>query len=415
MAKAVVDAILDGGTVAAETTTGPDGRFELELTPASYTLRAVVNSTTIADARVEADAAAMASVELKSGRFISSTSGGAVKGIPSLTPSSGQIVRVFYATDREPNPVRSAIGWGYGKERSKSGELSYGSCLVSIPRDHKLGTLESPSLWSFDLTPTAGKYVVVTRVTKETEPEFYHDVSSKLQASGSRRALVFVHGFNVTFTDAARRTAQIAYDLGFDGAPILYSWPSQGSVDGYPADEESVQWTVTHLRSFLENVARESGATTIQLVAHSMGNRALLNAISQLSTRANRPRFREVILAAPDIDAGVFSQLVAAVRSSSDRITLYASSGDKALVVSRKFHSFSRAGESGDNLTIVRGVDTVDASKVDTSLLGHSYYGDNRVVLHDMFDLIRYDLPPEHRFGLEKQQKAIGSYWTFRE
>ena len=39
------------------------------------------------------------------------------------------------------------------------------------------------------------------------------------------------HG--VTFKDAARRTAQMAYDLGFPGAPVFYSWPSAGTSTGF--------------------------------------------------------------------------------------------------------------------------------------------------------------------------------------
>jgi esterase/lipase superfamily enzyme len=224
-----------------------------------------------------------------------------------------------------------------------------------------------------------------------------------------------MHGFNTTFADGARRTAQLAYDLGFDGAPILYSWPSQGSVEGYPADEESIQWTAAHLQGFLENVARNSGATAIQLVAHSMGNRALVNALSQLQTTAGAAsQFKEVILAAPDIDVGVFSQLADALRSRAERVTIYASSRDAALALSHKFHSFPRVGESGANLVLLPGIDTVDATDVDTGLVGHSYFGDERTVLHDLFDLIRYDLGPDHRFGLIKREAAGNPYWAFR-
>ena len=52
-------------------------------------------------------------------------------------------------------------------------------------------------------------------------------------------ALVFVHGYDTSFDNALYRTAQIAYDLRFDGAPFLYSWPSGGAVVSYPYDRES--------------------------------------------------------------------------------------------------------------------------------------------------------------------------------
>jgi hypothetical protein len=71
-------------------------------------------------------------------------------------------------------------------------------------------------------------------------------------------------------------------------------------------------------------------------------------------------------------------------------------------------------GESGTNLVLQPGIDTVNATDVDTSLVGHSYFGDERAVLHDMFDLIRYDLGPDHRFGLVKREAAGNLYWAFR-
>ena len=42
------------------------------------------------------------------------------------------------------------------------------------------------------------------------------------------QALLFVHGYNVTHARAVKRAAQIAYDLEFDGALILFSWNSHG-------------------------------------------------------------------------------------------------------------------------------------------------------------------------------------------
>jgi hypothetical protein len=35
-----------------------------------------------------------------------------------------------------------------------------------------------------------------------------------------QEALVFIHGYHVTFDEAARKTAQLNWDLGFRGIPI---------------------------------------------------------------------------------------------------------------------------------------------------------------------------------------------------
>ena len=60
---------------------------------------------------------------------------------------------------------------------------------------------------------------------------------------------------------------------------MFYSWPSQGHWYKYRADEQNVAASVDQLKSFLLAVAEETHADTINLVAHSMGNRVLTGAL----------------------------------------------------------------------------------------------------------------------------------------
>lgn len=124
-------------------------------------------------------------------------------------------------------------------------------------------------------------------------------------------------------------------------------------------------------------------------------------------------RLRQVVFAAPDIDTATFKDLATAFHEKAERFTLYASSEDKALKASKAIHKYPRAGESGHALVIVGSVDTVDATAVDTSLLGHSYYGDNRSVLADVFQLIQRESPPQERFVLKPKEKYGARYWLF--
>ena len=228
-------------------------------------------------------------------------------------------------------------------------------------------------------------------VERQHEDRFFADMKTRVNGSRRKEAFVFIHGYNVTFEAAARRTAQLAHDLNFDGAPIFYSWPSQGGLLRYTVDETNAAWTIPNLKQFLLAVAQRSGAESVHLIAHSMGNRPLTASLQSLANEFpdGRHLFREVILTAPDIDAEVFRRDIApAIVRTADRVTLYASSNDKALQVSKQFHGYPRAGESGENLVIVPGVDTVDVSAIDSSLIGHSYYGSNGTVVADMIDLL---------------------------
>jgi esterase/lipase superfamily enzyme len=117
---------------------------------------------------------------------------------------------------------------------------------------------------------------------------------------------------------------------------------------------------------------------------------------------------------APDVDADTFRRdLAPAIVNAAGRVTLYASSNDEALIASRKVHGYRRAGESGDTMVVVPGVDTVDVSEVDTSFIGHSYYGSNSTVLADLFELMQGSKPADQRKWLHSMQLGAMKYWKF--
>jgi esterase/lipase superfamily enzyme len=146
-----------------------------------------------------------------------------------------------------------------------------------------------------------------------------------------------------------------------------------------------------------------------------MGSRLVAETMASLVPLAvpQAARLRQLVFAAPDIDAATFKDLAAVFRETAERMTLYASSADLALKASKLVHKYPRAGESGLDLVIVNAVDNVDATAVDTSLLGHSYYGDNRSILADLFELIRRGSPPQERFGLLPKERYGSRYWLF--
>jgi esterase/lipase superfamily enzyme len=323
------------------------------------------------------------------------------------------IVPVFYATDRAATGSRHPDSW-YEAER---GELSLGVLEVSIPLDHRLGTLEAPSIWRLEFRSTPGRHVMLRAIEPLDQATFFDVLRERVLGSPEKNAFVFIHGYNVSFRDAARRTGQIAYDLKFAGAPILYSWPARGSFEQYPRDGNNAEWTEPDLERFLLDVAEWSGAEALHVIAHSMGNRALVGALARIAPKIaaeDGPLVDEVLLTAPDIDADVFKNLVAEMKKATERITLYASRNDNALKVSKVFNGLPRAGDATGGVVIVNGIDTIDASAVDTSLIGHSYFGDNRSVLSDMFTLLESRNPPSKRFGLQPARFDGKQYWVFQ-
>ncbi|WP_342116946.1 alpha/beta hydrolase [Pseudoduganella sp. OTU4001] len=330
-------------------------------------------------------------------------------GVPNYA-----VMRLFFATDRELSGDRHPARL-FGNAR---GPLRYGSCEVSIPRDHRMGELETPSLLRLEFRQDPEQHVVLLTAEPSERETCMAELKQSIAASGSRSALLFIHGFRTTFEDAARRTGQLAYDLGFQGTPVFYSWPSQGKLSGYIVDEANVEWTQADLAAFLSDFLQQSEAAHVYLLAHSMGNRALAKATA--SVIAAQPelagRIREVILAAPDIDADVFrQQLLPALAAVPNPLTLYASSEDSGLRTAKAIHGYARAGESGAGLIVAKGVETIDASGVDTGFIRHAYFAEQRSALSDMYYLVQKQARAADRFGLRAVDSATGRYWTFRE
>ncbi|MBL8286983.1 MAG: alpha/beta hydrolase [Rubrivivax sp.] len=328
-----------------------------------------------------------------------------------------QIVRVHYATNRKDGGVFAVPDERFGGER---GSLSFGVAQVTIPKTHRVGALEAPSLLRLEFRPDPTRHVVLTTVEALTHDAWRAEIAKRATALGNAGILVFIHGYNVAFADAARRAGQLSYDLGFAGPTVLFSWPSRGGLTDYTVDEQSAEWSIPDMRDVLASLATVAPGTPVYVIAHSMGNRVLTRGFKSLLDQDPRKlaAFRQIVLAAPDIDADVFRREIGpAILGKGPRVTLYASSNDKALVASRKVHGgYKRLGESGDGIVVMSGLDTVDASNVSTEFLGHSYFGDNTTVMSDLMYVIQKSLPPQERtrFALEPVRAAIGQYWRFK-
>ena len=335
--------------------------------------------------------------------------GGAVGAI-FVRKDRHEVVPVFYATNRAASAAPGAPIC-YGGER---GDLAYGMAQVTIPDDHRMGEIERPQIWKLQFREDPDQHVVVLGIEQMPLAAFTARAISTLDRCSKREVLLFVHGYNVGFAEAVSRTAQIAYDLHFVGLPALFSWPSEASAPKYTVDETNVAWSRPQFEQFLKVLRDQLGAETVHIIAHSMGTRLVAETIAAMAhtQAASSSRLRQIVLAAPDIDADTFKNFAKSFPEKAERFTLYASSVDKALAVSKVIHKYARAGDSGVDLVVLDSVDTVDASAVDTSLMGHSYYGEIRSVLTDLFLLIRNGTPPQDRH-LKENHLYGKRYWVF--
>lgn len=326
---------------------------------------------------------------------------------------------VHYATDRQIT-ARSEISPGqfdvtFGSKRDTAA-LHYGTAVVTIPASiHVAGNVERPQWWKLQFTSDPERHFTL-RVARSLDPDQWVSLLRTEFRDNRRRLLLFVHGYNVSFEEAVLRTAQIAWDTRFPGPALLYSWASAGKVAGYPADEATAELAVTNLTRLLRQVLESSQASEVYLIAHSMGNRILTRALIDVveTNAAARERIREVVLAAPDIDADVFrTQIAPRLPGVAKNVTLYASGTDEALRASRKFHGgYPRVGDTNSGIRTFADIETIDASNEGSDFLGHSYIANSPRVLVDLRNLFLLNIPPADR-GLVTVQDGAAVFWRF--
>ncbi len=286
---------------------------------------------------------------------------------------------VFVATTRrraenEPRQV-------FNRDRSLT--TSFARVDITVPKVHKVGAIErakgrAPSDPARDFT--------AKRVA------FYRDAGAFEKATGAAiakrgdRVLVFVHGFNNGFDDGVYRITQIVHDTNYPGTPVLFSWASAGTVTGYVYDKESANAARDDLEALLNMLARTE-ATSIDIIAHSMGTWVAMEALRQLAIAGNRDlngKLGYVVLASPDLDVDVFKKQMIRYGKPDQPFTVLLSGDDKALQISAIISgSKPRVGDYGDAADLAQyGVIVVDLTRAKAGdRLNHAKFADNPILV----------------------------------
>ena len=288
-----------------------------------------------------------------------------------------RIVTVYVATTREQakRPVD-----GFTREREE--KLSYAAFDISIPPDHKPGEIE----WPYSVKAHPEKEFTVVRHLALTREAFEARIGRSARTENEGKAVVFVHGFNVSFQEALFREAQLKADSGIKGVPVLFSWPSQARVLDYVTDKESATFSRDGLTDVLEQLTSLSSVKSVMLFGHSMGGWLSMEAVRQLALTKNRQALRKlnVVLAAPDIDEDVFAAQVDVIGPLNPPILVLVSTDDRALGASRLIQgNRARAGQLDiTDPEVVEKAREMDVTLLDISsvsspdALGHSRYAE---------------------------------------
>jgi esterase/lipase superfamily enzyme len=321
---------------------------------------------------------------------------------PNPDDQDPRIVDLMFATDRQVD--LSGVLPDFTGERA--GKLSFGEVRIRIPERHDVGRIELPNGFSafwLDLTGGAAdpKTYFIIRSRQILSADDWDATIAELQPTD---ALVFVHGFSTTFDDAAFRLAQIVWDLrynqqgDFKGLPVLYSWPSRGETLDYQYDRESALGARDDFIALLRNLHEKHHIDHIHVLAHSMGNFLALDALANAATAVPPLQIADLIMAAPDVDTDQFIQEIPKIQAICPRLTLYASSADKALAVSKTLAGgVPRAGDvpAGGPISLP-GLDSLDVTAVGDDMFGmdHSVFAQARELIDDIALLLKQGSHP---------------------
>lgn len=256
--------------------------------------------------------------------------------LANMPPRGTRHVSLYFVTNREK------AGTGFNAETAAS--TSLGRIVMSVPEDQvknraerigeSLGQLEKAK--SGDLT-AADKLKIVRIRHLTTSKQFAASVraSQTRSANFKNQALVFVHGFNNDFSGAIKRATQLSFDLQFDGINMPFIWPSQGKVSSYLSDAKIAANSVDPLVAFLDQLHQSLPELKIHVLAHSLGNRIMLNALCKIAKRGGdkQHNFGQVIAAHADVSHAEFEKLTSCFKDRVEGITLYVNEKDTALRV----------------------------------------------------------------------------------
>jgi esterase/lipase superfamily enzyme len=263
-----------------------------------------------------------------------------------------------------------------------------------------------------------------------------------------KEVVLFVHGYNTSFEDAALTMGELCHFLGRDFVCGIFTWPAgghRGILFGYDEDYESAEYAVEDLVKVIRVVGQTPGVERVHVIAHSRGTDTLASALAELSAEAYMLRsspdrafhLGNVVLVAPDLDGDVAISKIFKVFSDPDlpfgdkaepnalippspglRVTIYVSPDDKAIAMaSWLFGSIARLGridaamltpQQIKAIGMLRAVDIIQVRGT-TDFFGHRYFVSNPRVSADIVALLRYNLRPDEP-GRPLEQVA-GPFW----
>ena len=306
---------------------------------------------------------------------------GVLEPVAATAPGTSQVEMLVATTRMRTVPAVMFSGL-------RGPGLDFADIVVSIPPGgvRQIGEVQ----WPRQIPGDPATDFVTLKADYNDRPQALANFQRMVRNTPKRRVLVFVHGFNNKFEDAVFRFAQIVHDSGAQAVPVLFTWPSKGSIFAYGYDHESASYSRDALENSLRFLAKDPEVGEITVLAHSMGNWVTLEALRQMAIRDGgvAEKIRNVMLAAPDVDVDIAREQITSMGAQRPRFTLFVSEDDQALAVSRRIWDEPRLGSIDPALEPYRNelarekIDVVNLTGVSSAdKLNHGTFAENPQVV----------------------------------
>jgi esterase/lipase superfamily enzyme len=257
---------------------------------------------------------------------------------------------------------------------------------------------------------------------------FRQAINQQLARSGNRDVFIYVHGYNVDFEYPTLIAKELQHYLGYQGAFISYNWPATPNRFAYLRDLETANATRRNLRELVEYLSDETNARRIHLIGYSAGSRLVFEVAYQIALQNQerstpRARLGQVILVGSDLDRLYFGQALAdGLLEGMDRLSIYMSSSDAALNVSKLLFGEYRLGQIAGDEGIPERIEAellaeprlslIDASDAPGADIGngHWYFRSSPWASSDIFLTLLSGAGPASRGLVRADGRAL---WQF--
>ena len=334
-------------------------------------------------------------------------------------------MRYFYVTNRAMTEESDELRYRFGANRGSG--LKFGNFDTRVEPSVGLGMFINPSEWF------QNEEIRIQKMEELQQEELVAQVKELVEASPHRSLLVVVHGYKEAFPSALRKTAFLGHVLDINSPILLFDWPgNQGtSLRGYRRARKVAIESGADLAKALELIVREIDPKKLWIIGNSMGGEVIVNAFSHLYQNPEFAdtgfEFEDVVLTAPDVSHEEFDkQFKEDIASMTRNLTVYVSSNDRALVMSRIVNRDARRGEStlspdmldeanrvsaliepGEDL-----IDLVDVTPVNRTRNFHNFSLETPEFFDDLYLRLTNDKTPDSRLIYRFHTDDGAKYWV---